>query len=149
MLPGLLELFDKNNVKIHSDEEVSGIAGNQKIVKVAKNDWSNEYLSLEMNLKIVEDIDEAICHIEEYGSLHTESIVTENKEKSEHFINSVNSSAIMHNASTRFNDGNELGLGAEIGISTTKLHAFGPMGLNELTTKKFVVLGEGQTKQNA
>ena len=149
MLPGLLELFKKNNVKIHSDEEVLGIAGNQNIVKVAQNDWSNEYLSLEMNLKIVKDIDEAIRHIEEYGSLHTESIVTENKEKSEYFINSVNSSAIMHNASTRFNDGNELGLGAEIGISTTKLHAFGPMGLNELTTKKFVVLGEGQTKQNA
>jgi len=102
-----------------------------------------------MNIKIVSNIDEAINHIEKYGSLHTESIVTDDKKSAEYFINSVNSSAIMHNTSTRFNDGNELGLGAEIGISTTKLHAFGPMGLNELTTKKFVILGEGQIKQNA
>ena len=99
-----------------------------------------------MNIKIVENINEAIAHIEKYGSLHTETIVTKSIENAELFINSVNSSAIMHNVSTRFNDGNELGLGAEIGISTTKLHAFGPMGLKELTTKKFVIFGEGQVK---
>ena len=119
---------------------------NEKIVKIDEQDWYTEYLDLEMNIKIVDNIDQAISHIEKYGSLHTESIVTENIKNAEYFINSVNSSAIMHNASTRFNDGNELGLGAEIGISTTKLHAFGPMGLNELTTQKFVILGEGQIK---
>ena len=110
------------------------------------NDYHNEYLELKLNIKIVNNIDQAINHIEEYGSLHTESIVTENDVRKEQFINNLNSSAIFHNASTRFNDGNELGLGAEIGISTTKLHAFGPMGLKELTSEKFVVYGDGQVK---
>ena len=101
-----------------------------------------------LNIGIVDDIQDAISHIQKYGSFHTESIITENQKMAEIFINNINSSAIMHNVSTRFNDGNELGLGAEIGISTTKLHAFGPMGLNELTSKKFVVLGDGQTRWN-
>ena len=101
---------------------------------------------MELNIRVVDDIEAAISHIEKYGSLHTESIITENQEMAEMFINELDSSAVMHNVSTRFNDGNELGLGAEIGISTTKLHAFGPMGLNELTSKKFVILGKGQIK---
>ena len=101
---------------------------------------------MKLNIKLVNDIDQAIRHIEEYGSLHTESIVTSNERNKETFVQKLNSSAIFHNASTRFNDGNELGLGAEIGISTTKLHAFGPMGLNELTSEKFVVYGSGQIK---
>ena len=149
LLPELLKLLKENNVKVHSVKNVQEFLPDFKILQVKEEDWYNEYLDLEMNIKIVENIEEAINHIEKYGSLHTESIVTENKKVANFFINSINSSAIMHNASTRFNDGNELGLGAEIGISTTKLHAFGPMGLNELTTKKFVILGEGQIKQNA
>ena len=146
VLKTIIDALKESKVIIHSTDEVKDMFRNEKIVKIDEQDWYIEYLDLEMNIKIVDNIDEAISHIEKYGSLHTESIVTENIKNAEYFINSVNSSAIMHNASTRFNDGNELGLGAEIGISTTKLHAFGPMGLNELTTQKFVILGEGQIK---
>ena len=92
------------------------------------------------------DIDEAIAHIEKYGSLHTESIITSDYNNSQRFLNEVNSSTVLVNASTRFSDGFELGLGAEIGISTTKLHAFGPMGLEELTTTKFIIYGSGQIR---
>ena len=149
ILPDLFKILESYKVKVHTNNKIKEIVNNKNIIEVVEDDWHKEYLDLEMNIKIVSNIDEAINHIEKYGSLHTESIVTDDKKSAEYFINSVNSSAIMHNASTRFNDGNELGLGAEIGISTTKLHAFGPMGLNELTTKKFVILGEGQIKQNA
>lgn len=149
ILPALSKPLRSSEVVVHSTKEVQSLMSDIKIINVKDEDWYKEYLDLEMNIKIVDDIDEAINHIEKYGSLHTESIITDNMDNAEFFINSINSSAIMHNTSTRFNDGNELGLGAEIGISTTKLHAFGPMGLNELTTKKFVILGEGQIKQNA
>ena len=145
-LPSLARSLKHENVKIHSERNVIDLIPNIDISPIKENDWENEYLDLEMNIKIVANINEAIAHIEKYGSLHTETIVTKSIENAELFINSVNSSAIMHNVSTRFNDGNELGLGAEIGISTTKLHAFGPMGLKELTTKKFVIFGEGQVK---
>lgn len=145
-LPSLAKSLKHENVKIHAERNVIDLIPNIDISPIKENDWENEYLDLEMNIKIVENINEAIAHIEKYGSLHTETIVTKSIENAELFINSVNSSAIMHNVSTRFNDGNELGLGAEIGISTTKLHAFGPMGLKELTTKKFVIFGEGQVK---
>ena len=91
-------------------------------------------------------LDEAIAHIEKYGSLHTEAIVTESYERAQRFLHEVNSSTVLVNASTRFSDGFELGLGAEIGISTTKLHAFGPMGVEELTTTKFIVYGNGQVR---
>ena len=110
-------------------------------------DWSAEYLELILAVCIVKDLDAAIAHIEKYGSEHTESIVTANYQKSREFIDRVNSSAVMVNASTRFNDGGELGLGAEIGISTSKIHAFGPMGLEELTTTKFIVFGDGQIRE--
>ena len=100
-----------------------------------------------MSVKVVGDVDEAISHIEKYGSMHTESIITENYTNSQKFLNGVNSSTVMVNASTRFSDGYELGLGAEIGISTSKLHAFGPMGALELTTTKFIVFGEGQIRK--
>jgi len=94
----------------------------------------------------VDGLDEAIAHIRRYGSLHTESILTENYTRAQRFLNEVNSSTVLVNASTRFSDGFELGLGAEIGISTTKLHAFGPMGLEELTTTKFIIYGNGQVR---
>jgi glutamate-5-semialdehyde dehydrogenase len=111
-----------------------------------EEDWPREYLDLILAVRVVRDIDEAIAHIAKYGSLHTESIVTENYERAQRFLQEVNSSAVLVNASTRFNDGFELGLGAEIGISTTKLHAFGPMGLEELTTTKFIIYGNGQVR---
>jgi glutamate-5-semialdehyde dehydrogenase len=98
-------------------------------------------------VKIVDNMDEAIVHIAKYGSSHTEVIVTRDYERSRQFVRAVDSSAVLVNASTRFNDGGELGLGTEIGISTSKLHAFGPMGIKELTTTKFVVFGNGQVRR--
>ncbi len=111
-----------------------------------EEDWYAEYLDLILAVRVVSGIDEAIAHIERYGSLHTESIVTSDVANARRFIDEVNSSCVFVNASTRFSDGFELGLGAEIGISTTKLHAFGPMGLLELTTTKFIGFGDGQIR---
>ncbi len=110
-------------------------------------DWDREYLELILAVKVVADIDEAMDHIAAHGSQHTETIVTESYANAQRFIREVDSSSVMINASTRFADGGQYGLGAEIGISTTKLHAYGPMGLKELTTKKFIVYGSGQIRQ--
>ena len=118
-----------------------------EVTKANENDWYEEYLDLILSVKVVDDMDDAISHIEKYGSMHTESIVTKDYANSQSFINGVNSSNVMVNDSTRLSYGFELGLGAEIGISTSKLHAFGPMGLEELTTTKFIVLGEGQIRE--
>ncbi len=130
---------------------IKGCEKTRKIIKnteaAAENDWYAEYLDLILAIKIVGNIDEAITHIEKYGSLHTESIITENYSNAQKCRNEVNSSTVLVNASTRFSDGFELGLGAEIGISTTKLHAFGPMGLEELTTTKFIIYGNGQVRK--
>jgi glutamate-5-semialdehyde dehydrogenase len=115
-------------------------------VEATEEDWYREYLELILSVRVVNNLDEAIAHIEKYGSLHTEAIVTESYERAQRFLHEVNSSTVLVNASTRFSDGFELGLGAEIGISTTKLHAFGPMGLEELTTTKFIVYGNGQVR---
>ena len=145
-ISNLLNEFINNKVLIYGEDELSKYIGNDLFTLLNPEYFHNEYLDMKLNIKLVNDIDQAIKHIEEYGSLHTESIVTSNERNKETFIQKLNSSAIFHNASTRFNDGNELGLGAEIGISTTKLHAFGPMGLNELTSEKFVVYGSGQIK---
>lgn len=112
-----------------------------------EEDWGAEYLDLILAVKVVDDMDAAIDHIEEYGSQHTESILTNSYSNAQRFLREVSSSSVMVNASTRFSDGGEYGLGAEIGISTTKLHAYGPMGLKELTTKKFVVYGDGQIRK--
>jgi glutamate-5-semialdehyde dehydrogenase len=114
--------------------------------KAEEDDWYREYLDLILSVRVVDDIHEAIAHIEKYGSLHTESIITNDYQNAQRFLHEVNSSTVLVNASTRFSDGFELGLGAEIGISTTKLHAFGPMGLEELTTTKFIIYGNGQVR---
>lgn len=111
-----------------------------------ESDWPEEYLDLILAVKIVAGLDEAMEHIAKYGSQHTEAIVTSDYNRARRFLAEVDSSVVLVNASTRFNDGGELGLGAEIGISTSKLHAFGPMGLTELTTTKFIVFGEGQIR---
>jgi glutamate-5-semialdehyde dehydrogenase len=116
------------------------------ISKASEEDWDTEYLDLILAVRVVEDMDEAIDHIERHGSLHTEVIVTDSYANAEEFTRRVNSSVTMVNASSRFSDGAQFGLGAEIGISTTKLHSFGPMGLEDLTTRKFVVFGSGQIR---
>jgi glutamate-5-semialdehyde dehydrogenase len=112
-----------------------------------EEDWSAEYLDLILAVRVVTDLDAALDHIAQYSSLHTESIITSNYANAQRFIREVESSSVMVNASTRFSDGGQFGLGSEIGISTTKLHAYGPMGLKELTTKKFIVYGDGQIRQ--
>jgi len=117
-----------------------------EVLPATEDDWYAEYLDLTLAVRVVEDLDEAIAHIRKYGSLHTEVIVTRDYENSQRFLREINSSVVMVNASSRFSDGNQFGLGAEIGISTTKLHSFGPMGLEDLTTRKFIVLGNGQIR---
>jgi len=114
--------------------------------EATEEDWYAEYLDLILAIKVVNSLEEAIEHISKYGSNHTEAIVTENYSKAMKFLKEVDASVVLVNASTRFNDGGELGLGAEIGISTTKIHAYGPMGLEELTTTKFIVFGNGQIR---
>ena len=143
-LPLLAKKLKNAGVVIRGCEKTKSIL--KKIEKADETDWYAEYLDLILAVKVVENIDEAIAHIEKYGSLHTESIITNDYVNSQRFLNEVNSSTVMVNASTRFSDGFELGLGAEIGISTTKLHAFGPMGLEELTTTKFIIYGNGQVR---
>ena len=115
-------------------------------VPAEEADWAAEFLDLILAVKIVSSMDEALDHIDKYGSDHTEAIITKDYERSMKFLREVDSSVVLVNASTRFNDGNQLGLGAEIGINTSKLHAFGPMGLEELTTTKFIVYGNGQVR---
>ncbi len=144
-LPTMIAKYQAAGVEIRGCEETRALVPGIK--KATEADWTTEYLDLILSVRVVKDMDEAIDHIERYGSEHTETIVTSNYERSREFIDRVNSSAVMVNASTRFNDGGELGLGAEIGISTSKIHAFGPMGLEELTTTKFVVLGDGQIRE--
>jgi glutamate-5-semialdehyde dehydrogenase len=144
-LPSMISKYRAAGVEVRGCEKTCALVAG--ISKASEADWSTEYLDLILSVRVVKDLDEAIDHIERYGSEHTETIVTNNYQKSKAFIDRVNSSAVMVNASTRFNDGGELGLGAEIGISTSKIHAFGPMGLEELTTTKFVVLGDGQIRE--
>jgi len=130
--------------------EIRGCPKTVAIIPGAKiaeeSDWPAEFLDLVLAVKIVESMDEALDHIDRYGSNHTEAIVTKNYGRARRFLAEVDSSVVLVNASTRFNDGYQLGLGAEIGISTSKLHAFGPMGLEELTTTKFIVFGDGQVR---
>jgi glutamate-5-semialdehyde dehydrogenase len=144
-LPAMISKFQSAGVEIRGCDNTRALVPG--LSKATEDDWSTEYLDLILAVRVVKDMDEAIDHIERYGSEHTDSIVTTNYQKSREFIDRVNSSAVMVNASTRFNDGGELGLGAEIGISTSKIHAFGPMGLEELTTTKFVVFGDGQIRE--
>ena len=144
-LPPMIAQFQAAGVEIRGCEKTCAMVPGIK--RAAENDWTEEYLDLILAIRVVEDMEQAIQHIELYGSEHTESIVTTNYQRSREFIDRVNSSAVMVNASTRFNDGGELGLGAEIGISTSKIHAFGPMGLEELTTTKFIVFGDGQIRE--
>jgi glutamate-5-semialdehyde dehydrogenase len=143
-LPLVFDAMKTKNVEIRGCKKTKSIL--PEIVDAKNEDFGREFLDLIIAAKIVENYDEAVAHIEMYGSNHTEVIVTNNLKTSQKFVRDINSSSVMVNASSRFADGGEMGLGAEIGISTTKLHAYGPMGLESLTTKKYVVIGEGQTR---
>jgi glutamate-5-semialdehyde dehydrogenase len=144
-LPPMTERFAQAGVEIRGCDTTCRIISNVK--KAQASDWTAEYLDLILAVKVVENLDQALSHIAEYSSNHTEAIVTSDYERARRFVREVDSSVVLVNASTRFNDGGQLGLGAEIGISTSKLHAFGPMGLEELTTTKFVVQGSGQIRE--
>ena len=144
-LPRIAEKLRQANVELRGDRRSRAIV--KGIVPANEEDWYREYLDLIMGIKVVEDLDEAIAHINHYGSHHSDAIVTGSKANGEKFLQEVDSAAVYVNASTRFTDGFEFGLGAEIGISTQKLHARGPMGLAELTSTKFVVHGDGQIRK--
>ena len=143
-LPQIASAMKKAGVELRGCEKACAIVGD--LISATEDDWFAEYLELILAVRIVESYEQAREHIETYGSLHTEVIVTNDYLLSQRFLREINSSVVMVNASSRFSDGNQLGLGAEIGISTTKLHSFGPMGLEDLTTRKFVVLGAGQVR---
>ena len=144
-LPRMADALAALQVEIRGDETVCDLVPQAR--PATDEDWGAEFLDLILAIRVVDDMDQAIDHINRYTSLHTEAIVTNDYANAQRFIREVNSSTVLVNASTRFADGGQLGLGAEIGISTTKLHSFGPMGLEDLTTTKFIVYGNGQIRQ--
>jgi glutamate-5-semialdehyde dehydrogenase len=144
-LPRLVERFTALGVEIRGDETTVRLGGG-RVVPATPGDFGTEFLGLTVAVKVVPSLEDAVRHIEAYGSDHTEAIVTRDDAAAQKFLSEVDSSTVLVNASTRFADGGELGLGAEIGISTTRLHAYGPMGAEELTTTKFVVHGDGQIR---
>ena len=148
-LPIALKALNEANVLLHVDSEVQKAAADLGIsTKLAdESDWSTEYGVLEMNVAVVDSVEDAAAHISKYGTNHTEAIVTENKATADKFVKMSDCAAVMINASTRFTDGEEMGFGAEIGISNQKLHARGPMGLEQMTTTTWVVTGDGQIRQ--
>ena len=143
-LPIVVKALRENNVQVRGDELSRSIV--KDILPISDNEWDEEYLDYIIGIKIVENVDEAISHINAHGTGHSESIVTESYKNSQKFHQRVDAAAVYVNASTRFTDGSEFGFGAEIGISTQKLHARGPMGLKELTTTKYIIFGDGQIR---
>lgn len=143
-LQDLIAALQTKDVQIHGDETVQQVG--KEIIPASKEDWGTEFLGLEVALKVVENVDEAITHINQYGTKHSEAIISGSIENVEQFFTEVDAAAVYHNASTRFTDGFEFGFGAEIGISTQKLHARGPMGLPALTSTKYTIRGNGQIK---
>ncbi|MFR2266276.1 MAG: glutamate-5-semialdehyde dehydrogenase [Clostridium sp.] len=144
-MPIIFEALRENGVEIRGDESLKAL--DDSVILASEEEWYNEYLDYTIGVKIIKDIDEAINHINKFGSGHSEAIVTKSYEASQTFLQKVNAAAVYVNASTRFTDGEEFGFGAEIGISTQKLHARGPMGLKELTTVKYIIFGNGQIRQ--
>jgi glutamate-5-semialdehyde dehydrogenase len=144
VLPPLAKIYFDKGVELRGDEAARKIV--PAIKPASEDDWYAEYLAPILAVRVVKDIDQAMDHIARYGSAHTDAIVTEDQEKAQRFLREVDSSSVMVNASTRFADGFEYGLGAEVGISTDKLHARGPVGLEGLTSQKYVVLGDGQIR---
>lgn len=148
ILPELTDMLIKDKVELRYSKEALEIVGNRSDVKLAQDeDFGMEYLDMVLSLKLVDNVEEAICYINEHGTHHSDSIITKNIQNAEKFLNEVDSAAVYLNASTRFSDGGEFGFGGEIGISTQKLHARGPMGVRELTTTKYVIRGNGQIRE--
>ena len=148
-LPLIAKRWSDAGVEIHADKRTLSILGPENGFNVAPatdEDWGKEFLSLTAAVKVVDSLDEAIAHIDTYGSGHSEAIVTEDQHTAERFLDDVDAAVVLTNASTRFNDGAEFGLGSEVAISTSKMHARGPMGLRELTSYKWTVRGSGQVK---
>jgi glutamate-5-semialdehyde dehydrogenase len=147
-LPILGKKLKENGVELRICEKSAKILGDVKVpfILATGQDWGTEYLDLIIGIKIVGDVDEAISHINKYNTKHTEAIITKSDANAKKFVALVDAAAIMVNASTRFTDGGQFGMGAEIGISTQKMHARGPMGLRELTTYKYIVNGNGQIR---
>lgn len=144
-LPAVKAKLDEKNVELRGCERTREILGDC-VIPAVESDWSEEYLDYILAIKVVDSLDDALAHIAQYSSGHSEAIVTENYRNAERFLAEVDAAAVYVNASTRFTDGGEFGLGAEIGISTQKLHARGPMGVNELTSTKFIIRGDGQIR---
>ena len=140
----VLQKLEANGVVIHGDDRVRRVF--PSALEAVESDWSTEYLALVLAVKVVDSFDEALEHIAQYSTSHTESIITEDAHNAEEFLARVDSAVVMVNASTRFTDGGEFGFGAEVGVSTQKLHARGPMGLPELTSTKWLVRGTGQSR---
>ncbi len=147
LLPSCLEELAGEGVEVRGDEAVLALFPDAK--PATEEDWHAEYLDLVCAVRVVDDLDAAVAHIQRYGSDHTEAIVTRDHVRAMRFLSEVDSSVVLVNASTRFSDGGQLGLGAEMGISTTRLHAYGPMGVEALTTEKFVVFGDGQIRESS
>ena len=143
-LPMLAQALAPYHVEIRGDAAVCKVLPEAK--PATEDDWATEYNDFILAVRVVADVDEAIAHITRYGTMHSEAIITNDAQAAEKFLNSVDAAAVYVNASTRFTDGFEFGLGAEIGISTQKMHARGPMGLNELTSIKYLVRGTGQIR---
>jgi glutamate-5-semialdehyde dehydrogenase len=146
VLPAVASALVDAGVELRGCARTREILDGVAVAAATEEDWHAEYLDLILAVRVVDDLEAALEHIATYGSDHTEAIVTDDEASARAFVAAVQSSTVLVNASTRFADGGELGLGAEIGISTSKLHAFGPMGARELTTRKFVVTGEGQVR---
>ena len=144
-LPGMIKEFQKTGVEVRGCPKTRALAPGLK--EATEEDWNTEYLDLILSVKVVKDMEEAMEHIARYGTQHSEAIVTRDDSRATRFLKEVDACAVLVNASTRLNDGYQFGLGAEIGISTTRIHARGPMGLEELTTTKFIVLGGGQLRE--
>jgi glutamate-5-semialdehyde dehydrogenase len=144
-LPKVIVKMREKNVEIRGCNETAKIVPSVK--NATEQDWDTEYLDLILSVKVVNDFDEAVTHITNHGSMLSEAIITENYSTSWRFLREVDAAAVYVNASTRFTDGGQFGLGAEMGISTQKLHCRGPMGLEELTTTKYIVFGEGQIRE--
>jgi glutamate-5-semialdehyde dehydrogenase len=144
LLPAVLDRLEASGVTVHADERVRALR--PEAIPVTDEDWATEHMSLDLSVGIVDSLDDALGHIRRYSTKHTESIVTNDLGNAERFLNEVDAAAVMVNASTRFTDGAEFGFGAEVGISTQKLHARGPMGLPELTSTKWIVRGAGHVR---
>lgn len=144
LVPNVVEALVAQGVTVHGDAVVEELVPG--VVPATEEDWATEYLSLDVSMKVVDTLDEALAHIRRYSTGHTESIITTDSRNAERFLAEVDSAVVMANASTRFTDGGEFGFGAEVGISTQKLHTRGPMGLSELTSTKWLARGSGQTR---